>query len=228
MLKQLLQSAALALALPLAAQPGMPSLKAAVEAFDAAQARAETLQSPFTLTIRRALLRTPTVTRGTVYLQGSNFAHFAFAPPEDLILHLTPKALVSYSPRAREGEILKIGFIRNTNRKFLGLGQKLSYLSDFFQVELEDGGDPANTVLLKLTPRSLSMKRRFQSIRIWMDRGTGLPRQVLWVERSGDSWQLELEAVQVNRPIPASAETFTVPQGVKLRDGFSFFATRRK
>ena len=98
-----------------------------------------TLQAPFTLTIRRVLLKTPTVTRGTLYLQGSDFVHFAFAPPEDLILHLTPKALISYSPAAGSGEMLKIGFIKNANRQFLGLGQKLSYLSDYFKISLEDG-----------------------------------------------------------------------------------------
>jgi len=27
----------------------------------------------------------------TLYLQGSDFVHFAFAAPEDLILHLTPR-----------------------------------------------------------------------------------------------------------------------------------------
>ncbi|MBP1628930.1 MAG: Outer rane lipoprotein carrier protein LolA [Holophagaceae bacterium] len=223
-----LRLAAFALAMPLLAQPGVPDLKTLVERFDAAQAKAETLQSPFTLTIRRAMLRTPTVTRGTLYLQGSNFVHFTFAPPEDLILHLTPKALISYNPKTREGEILKIGFIKNANRKFLGLGQKLSYLSDYFKVEPEESRDLPNTYLLKLLPRSLSMKRRLQAVHIWMDRDTSLPRQVLWIERGGDSWQLELDAVQANRPIPGSVQGFAVPASVELRNGFSFFATRKK
>jgi hypothetical protein len=99
-----------------------PPLREVVERFDSAQAQVQTLQCPFTLTLRRALLKTPSVTRGTMYLQGSDFAHFAFQPPEDLILHLTPKALISYSPEAREGEFMKIGIIRNSDRKFLGLG----------------------------------------------------------------------------------------------------------
>jgi len=80
------------------AQAPQATLKEVAERFDAAQARVNTLQAPFALTIRRALLKTPTVTKGTLYLQGSDFAHFTFAAPEDLILHLTPKALISYSP----------------------------------------------------------------------------------------------------------------------------------
>jgi outer membrane lipoprotein-sorting protein len=223
---------ALALLLPaalLGAQaPSRPSLQEIVERFDAAQARVLTLQAPFTLTLRRALLKTPTVTRGTLYLQGSDFAHFAFAPPEDLVLHLTPKALVSYSPGAREGEFLKIGTVKNANRRFLGLGQKLTFLSEYFQVGLGDSREVGGTWFITLMPRTFAMKKRMQALYLWVDRETYLPRQVQWIERSGDSWQLELGGLQVNQPLPAAVTGFKVPQGVPLRSEFSFFATRKK
>jgi outer membrane lipoprotein-sorting protein len=211
--------------LPLAAAP---AVREVVERFDAAQSKVETFQSPFTLTTRRALLKTPTVTKGTLYIQGSDFVHFAFAPPEDLILHLTPKALISFSPGAKEGEMLKIGFVKNANRQFLGLGQKLSYLSDYFSIACSDSKDPANTFQLSLNPRSLSMKKRLESMQIWVDRETYLPRQVQWIERGGDTWFLELGLLQINQPIPAAVSGFKVPDGITLRSEFSFFATRQK
>jgi outer membrane lipoprotein-sorting protein len=199
-----------------------------VERFDAAQAQARTLQCPFTLTLHRALLKTPSVTKGTLYLEGSDFAHFAFQPPEDLILHLTPKALISYSPEAKEGEMMKIGFIKNSDRKFLGLGQKLSYLSDYFQIALGEAKDGSNTWFLALTPRTLSLRKRLQALNLWVDRETWLPRQVQWIERSGDSWQLELGPLRINQPLPASVTGFKLPEGIPLRSEFSFFATRKK
>jgi hypothetical protein len=70
----------LLLALP-AAGEAPPPLQEVVERFDAAQAQARTLQCPFTLTIRRALLQSPSLSRGNLYLQGSDFAHFAFTSP---------------------------------------------------------------------------------------------------------------------------------------------------
>ena len=205
-----------------------PTVKEVVERFDAAQAKAETLQAPFTLTTRRALLKTPTVTKGNLYIQGSAFVHFSFAPPEDLVLHLTPKALISYSPAAKQGEMVKIGLVKNSNRQFLGLGQKLSYLSDYFSIACVEAKEPAGTYQLTLTPRSLSMKKRMESLQIWVDRETFFPRQVQWIERGGDSWFLELGPVQVNQPIPAAVTGFKVPDGVTLRSGFSFFATQKK
>lgn len=217
----------LLLALPLAAQ-AVPPLREAVERFDAAQAQVQTLQCPFTLTLRRALLKTPSVTKGTLYLQGSEFAHFAFQPPEDLILHLTPKALISYSPEAREGELMKIGLIKNANRKFLGLGQKLSYLSEYFQIRLEEGRDLPGTWFLAMTPRTLAMRKRMQALNLWVDRETWLPRQVQWVERSGDSWLVELGALRVNQSLPPAVTGFKLPEGIPLRSDFSFFATRKK
>ncbi len=218
---------ALCLASPLPAQSS-PDLKELVERFDAAQAKVDTLQAPFTLTIRRAMLKTPTVTKGTLYLRGSEFAHFSFSAPEDLVLHLTPKALISYSPGAKEAELLKIGIIKNHNRKFLGLGQKLSFLGEYFQLGLGQSKDVAGTYFLMLTPRTLGMKKRMQSLYIWVDRDSNLPRQIQWVERSGDSWLLELGHLQVNQPLPPSVINFKLPGGVALKSQFSFFATRKK
>jgi outer membrane lipoprotein-sorting protein len=203
------------------------SVQEAAERFDAAQAKVNTLQAPFSLTIRRVLLKTPTVTKGTVYLQGSEFVHFSFAPPEDLILHLTPKALISYSPAAGSGEMLKIGIIKNANRKFLGLGQKLSYLSDYFKISLDDGKDVKGTYQFTLLPRSLSVKKRMQMVALWVDKETFLPRQVNWVERGGDSWLLELGPLVTNQALPASVTGFKVPAGIPLKEEFSFFATRK-
>lgn len=217
----------LLLALPLASQ-GPPPLREAVERFDSAQAQVQTLQCPFTLTLRRALLKTPSVTKGMMYLQGSDFVHFAFQPPEDLILHLTPKALISYSPEAREGELLKIGLIKNANRKFLGLGQKLSYLSEYFQVRLKETKDLPGAWFLTLTPRTLAMRKRMQVLNLWVDKETWLPRQAQWIERSGDSWFLELGPLRINQALPTTVTGFRLPEGVPLRSEFSFFATRKK
>lgn len=217
----------LILTLPLIGQ-APPPLREVVERFDGAQAQARTLQCPFSLTLRRALLKTPSVTRGTLYLQGSEFAHFAFQPPEDLILHLTPKALISFSPEAKQGEMMKIGFIKNSDRKFLGLGQKLSYLADYFQITLGEAKDGSNTWFLALTPRTLSLRKRLQLLNLWVDRETWLPRQVQWVERSGDSWQLDLGPLRINQPLPAAVTGFKLPEGIPLRNEFSFFATRKK
>ncbi len=220
-------AALLLLVLPALAQ-APPPLREVVERFDAAQAQVQTLQCPFTLTLRRALLKTPSVTRGTLSLQGSEFAHFAFQPPDDLILHLTPKALISYSPEAKEGELMKIGIIKNSDRKFLGLGQKLSYLSDYFQIEVGEAKVGAATWLLALTPRTLSLRKRMQAVNLWVDKETWLPRQIQWIERSGDSWLLELGALRINQALPAAVTGFKLPEGIPLRSEFSFFATRKK
>jgi len=211
----------------IAAQTAPPTAKELVERFDAAQAKVTSLQAPFTLTLRRALLKTPTITKGTLYLRGFDFVHFSFSPPEDLILHLTPKELISYSPGAGEGERLKIGIIRNHDRRFLGLGQKLSDLSDYFQLTVSEAKEVPGCYLATLVPRSYNMKKRFQALYIWVDREKYLPRQVTWVERGGDTWLLELGSLQVNQPLPAAVTGFKVPPEVPLRSEFSFFATRK-
>ncbi len=205
-----------------------PSLQEVVDRFDAAQAAVQTLETPFTLIMKRALLKTPTTMKGTLYLQGSDFAHFAFAPPEDLVLHLTPKELLSYSPSAKQGERLKVGHIIHANRKFLGLGQKLSYLAQYFEIALGSSSEVPGTWFLALTPRTLGMKRRMQALDLWVDQRTWLPRRVLWVDRGGDSWQLDLGALRINQPLPAAVTGFQIPEGTPLAKSFTFFATPHK
>jgi len=123
--------------------------------------------------------------------------------------------------------MLKIGIIKNANRKFLGLGQKLSYLSDYFKISLDDGKDVKGTYQFTLLPRSLSVKKRMQMVALWVDKETFLPRQVNWVERGGDSWLLELGPLVTNQALPASVTGFKVPAGIPLKEEFSFFATRK-
>ncbi len=207
------------------AQPAKPTVRQVVEAFDGAQAKALTLSAPFTLTIQRSMLRTPTVTKGTMYLKGTELLHFAFQPPEDLIIHVTPKLLLSYNPQTREGEQLKIGTFKNADRRFLGLGQKLGYLSDYFQIELVEDKDAAASHHLALRPRSLSMRKRFQAIHVWVDRETFLPRHVQWIARGGDSWDLELGSTTLNQTLPAKVLGFKPPAEAKLNEGFSFFGS---
>jgi outer membrane lipoprotein-sorting protein len=145
-----------------------------------------------------------------------------------LVIHITPKSLVSYSPSEKKGEMLKIGPVKNANRKFLGLGQRLSFLSDFFKLEVSESKEVTGTLLVTLKPRSISLKKRMEIVHIWIDRETYLPRRLNWIERGGDTWLLELGTMQINKVIPASILNFAVPKGTPMRSQFSFFATRKK
>jgi outer membrane lipoprotein-sorting protein len=207
-------------------QMEVPSLGELVDRFDRAQAGAETLRTQFTLSIKRAMLQTPSVTKGTLYLYGSECAHFDFAPPEDLVIHITSKALVSYSPMEKIGEMQKIRLKKNVNRKFLGLGQRLSYLSDYFKLDAPQPDQGALLVTLK--PRSLSLKKRMELVQIWIDKDTYLPKKLKWVERGGDAWLLEMGTIQTNVAIPPSVINFAMPPGTPAKHGFSFFAARKK
>ena len=84
------------------------------------------------------------------------------------------------------------------------------------------------TWFLALTPKTLGVKRRMQALDLWVDQKTWLPRRALWVERGGDSWQLDLGALKINQPLPAGVVGFQVPEGTPLGKSFSFFATPRK
>jgi outer membrane lipoprotein-sorting protein len=72
------------------------------------------------------------------------------------------------------------------------------------------------------------MKKRMQGLFIWVDQASFLPRQVRWVERGGDTWNLELGSLSLNQPLPPLVMGFKLPEGIPLSSEFSFFATRKK
>jgi outer membrane lipoprotein-sorting protein len=205
-----------------------PSIKEIVERFDAAQAKVETLQAPFTLSIKRAMLQAPAVANGTFYLSGSDCAHFHFAAPNALNVHITPKEIISYSPAEKKGERLKLALLKRPNRKALGLGQQLPFWSDFFRLEASMPNDFPGTIMVTLIPRSLSLKKKMERAQLWIDSETYLPKRLNWVERGGDAWLLELGQMQINRPIPAAIQNFSVPPGTPMQSEFSFFKTQKK
>ena len=205
----------------------VPSIKEIVERFDAAQAKADTLQAPFTLSIKRAMLQAPSIIKGMFYLSGSDCAHFAFSPSEDMVIHVTDRAFVSYSPLKKKGEMVKTGISKSINRKSLGLGYQLSSFSDYFKMEVSESKDAPGVLEVTLTPRSISFKKKIEKIQVWIDRNTYLPKGLTWIEKGGDTWLLELGALQVNRAIPASIINFAVPAGTPMQSEFSFFSAKK-
>jgi len=202
-----------------------PSIKSIVEKFDAAQAKVDTLQAPFTLTITRTMLKSPVVSKGTFYLSGSKCANFTFSPPDGLVIHVAPKTVISYSPSEKRAETLKTRLVKTPNRKAMAMGRQLSYFSDFFKMEVSEPKDFPGALLVTLKPRSLSFKKHIQVVQIWIDRETYLPKRVNWVERGGDSWLIELGQLTINHAIPASVTNFSVPAGTAMKSDFSFFKT---
>jgi outer membrane lipoprotein-sorting protein len=206
----------------------VPSIKSIVEKFDAAQAKVETLQAPFTLSITRVMLKSPVVSKGTFYLSGSECANFTFSPPDGLVIHIAPKTVISYSPAEKRAETLKTRLIKTPNRKALALGRKLSYFSDFFKMDASEPKDLPGTLLVTLKPRSLSFRKLIEVIQVWIDRETYLPKRVNWVERGGDAWLIELGQPTINHAIPTSVSYFSVPAGTVVKAEFSFFKTRKE
>jgi outer membrane lipoprotein-sorting protein len=204
------------------------NIKSIVEKFDAAQAKVETLQAPFTLSITRAMLKSPVVSKGTFYLSGSECANFTFSPPSGLVIQIAPKSVISYNSIEKSAETLKIRLAKNPDRKALAMGLRLSYFSDFFKIEASEPKDFPRALLVTLRPRSLSLKKYIEVIQIWVDRETHLPKRVNWVERSGDAWLIELGHLNINNTIPTAVANFTVPAGTDMKSEFNFFKTRKE
>lgn len=74
----------------------------------------------------------------------------------------------------------------------------------------------AETIALLLTPRSESAS--VKSLRLWVDEGTSLVKQVLLVDVSGRETLYTVRDIDINRGLEDSRFVFTVPEGVEVVD----------
>lgn len=87
----------------------------------------------------------------------------------------------------------------------LPIGQEVDEVHRLFEVTMPPPGEdaPANTDHLRLTPRPNSQfASKFQSIDVWVDRGSHMPVRIETLDASGDVLRTtDLTNVQVNPPI---------------------------
>jgi len=74
----------------------------------------------------------------------------------------------------------------------------------------------AETVVLLLTPRSESSS--VKSLKLWVDEGTSLVKQVLLVDVNSRETQYTVRDIDVNKGLEDSRFVFDVPEGVEVVD----------
>ena len=75
---------------------------------------------------------------------------------------------------------------------------------------------PAETVVLLLTPRSESSS--VKSLKLWVDEGSSLVKQVLLVDINSRETQYTVRDIDINKGLEDSRFVFDVPEGVEVVD----------
>ena len=128
---------------------------------------------------------------------------------------------VGYFPARKQAERRNIGRWREQIFRFFGLGQASAELMKFYDIRLEDPGvEMKGTYALTLDPKKRRVKKRMESVRLWVDSGSFLPVKVEYVSSSGNTRVIQFHKVQLNPDLSAGLYNLSIPSDVTVTTGF--------
>ncbi len=99
--------------------------------------------------------------------------------------------------------------------KYMGTSTALDDLGAFFNFTFTNRADQRE-YLLDLAPKSKSIAKRVQHIRIWIDKKSYLTTKFEYTEADGDVTRYEFSNIKVNAPVEQSRFTLNLPAGVQV------------
>ena len=208
-----------------AANPGPPTLSRILEQFDVRQKETVTLVATFTERKDLKLLARPVLSRGEFFYHRPNQVRWEYLGPDRKVFVITENVYLAYYPALKRAEEVPIKkFVGKRLFRFLGVGQSIEELGKYYEFELAPRSDIENTHLLLLTPRKQRVRERVAEMKIWVDAGTYLPRQLQYVEADGDSTLLRFEEIRMNTSVDAQRFRIDLPRDVVVSQTFNGFS----
>lgn len=190
--------------------------------FDKVQNSIHTLSAEFTETTRSALLRDPITAKGSFYMTKPDSVRWEYTSPEEMRFVIADNEYTGYFPAQRRAEKRDIHRWREQLFRFLGLGQASRELAQFYDIQLgSPSAEMAGNHLLVLDPKKKRVRKRMDSVRLWIDATTFLPARVEYSGKNGTIRTIQFVRVQVNPELSASLYTMEIPPGVVVTNGFS-------
>lgn len=201
--------------------PVDPAVRAVLERMERAQGQVTSFKAKITETRRLALLEKPEVLRGELAFESPGKIRWDYREPEQRTYVLADGHVIGWIPAKNRVEKMEVERREARLRRMFAIGQGTDALLKDFTVTLAAAPTVAEADELILVPESRRMRKRVSEIRMWVDRGNSLPKQLRLVTGEGDSVEFALSSVEVNPKLAADVFTLTVPKGAKEVRGIS-------
>jgi outer membrane lipoprotein-sorting protein len=201
--------------------PVDPAVRAVLERMEQAQSQVTSFKAKVTETRRLAVLKKPEILRGEFSFESPGKMRWDYREPEQRTYVLAEGHVIGWIPSQNRVEKMDVQRREARLRRMFAIGQGADALLKDFTVTLAPQSSVPQADELVLVPDSRRMRKRVSEIRMWIDRGNSLPKQVTLVTGEGDSVEFALSSVQVNPRLAADAFTVTIPKGAKEVRGIS-------
>ncbi len=198
-------------------------LAAVLERFDRVQASVRSLTANFTETRESPLLKNPVVLKGRFFLTKPKSVMWEYVAPESMRFVVANDEYVGYFPAQKRAERRDIHRFSDQLFRFLGLGQGSAELSKFYDIALGDSGGRKDTLVLVLSPKKHRVKKAMESVRLWVDAESMVPRKVAYQAKDGSRREIVFSDARINPDLAASLYEVRIPPDYTVTQGFSGF-----
>ena len=204
---------AAAIATPLSAAP--VTLDAVVKKIQQQQKTTQTLQAAFRQEKELALLAQPEVSTGTFLFSKPNNVLWSYDAPKRVQMLITSGTMTTYFPDLAKAEQIDVKRFEDRIFKYMGATGAIDELAKYFDFTFTDNPKNASYVL-DLLPKNKATARRVRRIKIWIDKTSYIAHKLEYVEGDGDVTRYEFTNIQINKPVPQTRFSLSLPQNVRV------------
>lgn len=174
-----------------------------------------TLEADFRQEKTLALLSKPEVSTGHFTYEKPNNVLWSYDAPKRVQMLIANGVLTTYYPDLKKAEQIEVKKYQDRIFKYMGASGAIDELSQYFDFTFSNKA-AEKAFVLDLTPKSKSIAKRVQHIKIWIDKGTYLTTKFEYIEGDGDTTRYEFTNIKVNQPIAQTRFELKLPANVHV------------
>ncbi len=157
------------------------------------------------------LLVEPLISAGKIYFSRSGKIRVQVQSPDPVEMLLTGKKMVIFDPAVNRVKTKYIGSKDAFMQKYFGFGLSLAQLKERYKISAISDVMPGSYII-KLYPIEKPISEFMQWIEITVKKPLWLPEKLLFLEKKGDSTELQLQYEAINKDLPQKIFDIKLPQ----------------
>lgn len=198
-----------------ARQPDPNSLDEVIKRVQEQQKKTMTIESDFRQEKILSLLAKPEVSTGRFVFSKPDKVLWIYDAPRRVEMLISNGIMTTYYPDLNKAEQLEVKRYQDRIFKYMGASGAIDDLAIYFDFTFTNRADDPRYVL-DLKPKTKSIAKRVQHIRIWIDKTTYLTTKFEYTEGDGDITRYEFANVKVNQPIAQDRFVLSLPPNVHV------------
>lgn len=188
-----------------------------VERVKLEQSQIDTMSAEFTQDRASRVLLEPETSRGHFHYQAPDRVRWEYREPKPIVMTIRGDEMTTFFSDLGRAERASIGSYSEQVFKYLGASGSLETLMKYFSLTAEFPEAAGEPYRLRLLPRYSRIKKRLETMEIWLDSQTFLPTRLRYVEPSGDETVYRFENMVANAGVSEELFEVELPPGTDVR-----------